>query len=145
MPQFRAPMRSRRDDVDPALAVVRALERGLVGMGGRLATTPATLAEALADLSEEYDERVARRVERFAAVPEDSVVWTRDPDGLFWCGRIVGPWRYDDEPAALAADLVHVRKTRWDDDGLPEHLVPAAVVASFGRGGRNLQRIRAAP
>ncbi len=114
-------------------------------MGGQLPTTPETLAEALAELSAAYDERLARRVERFAAVPEGAVVWTRDADGLLWRGRIVGPWRYDDEPAALAADLVHVRGARWEHEGQPEHLVPAAVVASFGRGGRNFQRIRAAP
>ncbi len=145
MPQFRAPMRSRRDDVDATLAVARALECGLAGTGGRLTGTPGTLAEALAELSEAYDERFARRVERFAAVPESSVVWTRDPDGLLRRGRIVGPWRYDDAPAALAADLVHVRDVQWDEDGLEEHRAPPEVVASFGRGGRNFQRIRALP
>ncbi len=145
MPQFRAPMRSRRDDVDPALAVARALEHGLVGMGGALREPPASLAEALAELSESYDERFARRVERFAAVPDGALVWTRDRDGLLWSGRIVGRWRYDHDPAALAADLVHVRPVRWSDSGLEEHRAPAAVVASFGRGGRNFQRIRALP
>ena len=137
-------MRSRRDDVDHALAQARALECGLVGMGGTLPATPHSLAQALAELSDTYGERFARRVERFAAVPGDSVVWTRDPDGLLWRGRVVGPWRYDGHPEALAADLVHVRDTRWDQTGLEEHLAPAAVVASFGRGGRNFQRIRAA-
>jgi hypothetical protein len=136
-------MRSRRDDVDPALAVARALERGLVGMGGVLPSVPATLAAALAELST-HDERLARRVERFTQVPNGAAVWTRDEDGRFWRGTITGPWRYDGSPAAVAADLVHVRDARWDAEGLEEHLVPAAVVASFARGGRNFQRIRAA-
>ena len=144
MPQFRAPMRSRRDHIDPGVAVARALDQGLVGMGGLLATTPDTLAEALAELSETYDERCARRVERFAEVPDEAIVWTQDSDGLLWRGLLAGPWRYDDHPDAIAADLVHVRMTRWDDAGLEEHRAPAAVVASFARGGRNFQRIRAA-
>jgi hypothetical protein len=144
MATYRAPMPSRRDDADPTLALTRALELGLVGMGGVLPSAPATLAEALAELSETYDERLAGRVERFAALPDGEVVWTRDPDGRYRRGTIVGPWRYDDDPAAINADLVHVRDARWDDEGLEEHDAPAAVVASFGRGGHNFQRIRAA-
>jgi hypothetical protein len=144
VPHYRAPLRSRRNDVDPALAVTRALECGLVGMGGVLRSTPRSLAQGLAALSEAYDERLARRVERFALVPDGAVVWTRDPDGRYRRGRITGPWRYDDDPAAVTADLVHVRAAEWDDEGLEEHLAPRAVVASFRRGGRNFQRIRAA-
>lgn len=45
---YRAPMRSRHDDVDPGLAVERALASGVCGVGGRLSTPPSTLAEALA-------------------------------------------------------------------------------------------------
>jgi hypothetical protein len=144
MAVYRAPMPSRRDHPDPAPTLTRALELGLVGMGGVLPSAPATLAEALAELSVAYDERLARRVERFAAVPDGEVVWTRDPEARYRRGTIVGPWRYDDDPAAVDVDLVHVRDARWDDEGLEEHEAPAAVVASFGRGGRNFQRIRAA-
>lgn len=144
MATYRAPLRSRRDDVDPALALTRALEHGLVGMGGVLRPAPGSLADALAGLSVVYDERSARRVERFAAVVDGSEVWTRDPDGFYRRGRVVGPWFYDADPAAEAADLVHVRTARWDGDPTEEHRAPAAVAASFARGGRNFQRIRAA-
>ena len=123
-------MRSRRDHIDPGVAVARALDQGLVGMGGLLATTPDTLAEALAELSETYDERCARRVERFAEVPDKAIVWTQDSDGLLWRGLLAGPWRYDDHPDAIAADLVHVRSTCWDHAGLEEHRAPGAVVAA---------------
>lgn len=136
-------MRSRRDGVDPALAVARALERGLVGMGGVLPSVPKTLAVALSELSV-HDERLARRVERFAQVDDGAAVWTRDQDGRYWRGIIIGPWRYDGSAAAADADLVHVRDARWDAEGLEEHRAPSAVVASFSRGGRNFQRIRAA-
>ena len=147
MPEtYRAPMRSRRDDVDTGLAQARAVALGLVGMGGRLDPSPgadADLEEVLSRTLVEHGERMARRVERFAAVPEGAVVWTRDGDARFRRGTLAGPWRYDDARPAYAADLVHVRPCAWDDP-LEEHMVPAAVLASFERGGRNFQRIRAA-
>jgi len=142
MAVHRAPMRSRDDAVDPVLALERAFALGVVGMGGRLARPPGSLAEALAELSA-ADERAARRLERFAALAEGEEVWTRDVDGQYRHGVITGPWRYDAAPGAWVADLVHVRAARWDDEALDEVAAPAAVVATFARGGRNLQRIRA--
>jgi hypothetical protein len=117
-------MRSRRDDVDPWAAVERALDLGLCGMG---AVT---------------DERSARRRDRFATVPDGAVVWTRDPDGRYVRGLLSGPLRDDRSAAAVEADLVHVRPCRWSEP-VEEHRVPPAVVATYARGGRNFQRIRA--
>lgn len=120
---YRAPMRSRRDDVDPQGALDRAIALGLVGFGD---------AEA--------DDRLARRVARFTEIDDGAFVWTRDADGLYWLGRIAGPYRYDDDAAAVAVDLVHVRPCRWLPDPVFEPDVPAAVIATFGRGGRNFQQ-----
>jgi hypothetical protein len=116
-------MRSRRDDVDVAATIERALALGLCGFG-----EPAD------------DSRSARRVERFAEVDDGSFVWTRDTDGLYWLGRIVGPYFYDAGDDAAAVDLVHVRECRWLATPLLEPTVPAAVIATFGRGGRNFQQ-----
>lgn len=143
MEVYRAPLRSRHDDVDPALTFERAIARRVVGIGGRLSRTPHTLAETLALLAREHDEGVARRVERFAAVAEGSQVWSRDPDGRFRRGHVHGPLRYDVDPAAVAVDLVHVRDADWDAESLDEHVAPPAVVATYARGGRNFQRISA--
>ncbi|WP_099039889.1 GAF domain-containing protein [Mycobacterium neglectum] len=118
---YRAPMRSRRDDVDLQPTIDRALAAGLVGFG-----------EAGAD------ERLARRITRFGDVADGSFVWTRDTDGLYWLGRIDGPLFYDD--AGAAVDLVHVRPCRWITDPVLEPEVPAAVLATFARGGRNFQQ-----
>jgi len=136
-------MRSRIDDVDAALAVERALDLGVVGVGGRLSNPPRDSADALARVSEEHDERVARRLERFIAVPDGAEVWTRDPAALFHRGVVTGPWRYDADPAAYAVDLTHVRPCSWEPGALAEHQLPTAVAATFRRGGRNFQRIRA--
>ncbi|MCZ0727335.1 GAF domain-containing protein [Mycolicibacterium iranicum] len=119
---YRAPLRSRSDDVDPRLAVERALSSGLCGFGDR-----------------GHGSQLARRVERFAEVPDGSFVWTRDSDGLYWLGRIDGPYLYDADGAGV--DLVHVRPCRWCDIPVVESACPAAVVATFGRGGRNFQQI----
>ena len=142
MSSYRAPMRSRIDSVDAGLAVERALDLGVVGVGGRLATPPRDSVDAVARVAAEHDERVARRLERFVAVEDGAEVWTRDPAGLFHRGVVTGPWRYDAERAAYDVDLTHVRPCSWSASALAEHEVPAAVAATFRRGGRNFQRIR---
>lgn len=125
---YRAPMRSRNDAVDPQPAIDRALRLGLCGFGQYV------------DRSGEQ-ERLVRRVGRFAEVDDGSFVWTRDTDGWFWLGRIAGPYFYDADEQAAAVDLVHVRPCEWLSSPMPEQDVPSAVIATFGRGGRNFQEI----
>lgn len=119
---YRAPMRSRRNDVDPSLAVTRALTLGLCGTG-----TPVT-------------GRDQKRLERFRAVADGSFVWTHSDAG-FHLGRITGPGREDDEEAARRADLTHVRPCEWLAVPVDPGLVPEQVRFAFSRGGRNFQRI----
>lgn len=140
-PVYRAPMRSRRDDVDPGLAPERAVALGLCGVGGRLPREPSGLEDAVSLTEEVYDDRTARRLERFAAVPVGAFVWTREGEGLYLLGRLTGAWRYDGHPDALAADLVHVRDCAWSGTPVSEAEVPAAVMQTFSRGGRNFQQI----
>lgn len=141
---FRSPMRSRRDDVPTGIAVERALTLGLCGLGGRLDPAPLQLDIALQLAATQHGERLARRIERFSATPNGSLVWTRDIDGLFWLGEVSGAWRYDKRPEAVMADLVHVRPCRWIEAPIDDQSVPAAVRHSFARGGRNWQGIHLA-
>lgn len=69
-----------------------------------------------------------RRLERFAEVPEGSFVWTRDGDGTYWLGRLSGPLAGEQRPVV------------WLERPFGEHEIPAAVAATFARGGRNFQR-----
>ena len=124
---YRAPMRSRSDDVDVRATIDRARRLGLCGFGQRVR-----------DGGE--DERLARRVARFKAIADGSFAWTRDGDGLYWLGRIEGPYFYDRDAEAVAVDLVHVRPCRWLPEPVLESDVPAAVAATFARGGRNFQQ-----
>lgn len=140
---YRAPMLSRDDAVAPFEAVERALEHGWCGMGGRLGPSPDSLDEAVSLARRQHDDRLARRIGRFAAVPDGALVWTRDADGLYWRGVLDGPYRYDASSAAVEVDLVHVRPCQWEGSPAAESTVPDAVQATFARGGRNWQRIRA--
>jgi hypothetical protein len=125
---YRAPMRSRSDAIAPQATIDRARRLGLCGFGQSVSRS----AE---------QERLARRVARFADLDDGSFVWTRDTDGWFWLGRVSGPYFYDADKTAAAVDLVHVRPCEWQ--GLPtlEQDVPLAVIATFRRGGRNFQKI----
>lgn len=130
----------RSEGTSAGAGVRRALAEGLCGFGGRLSPAPDTAAQAAALAATQHDERLARRIERFAAVPDAAFVWTRDEEHVLWLGRVAGPWRYDGRPEAIAADLVHVRPCAWLEAPIPEHAAPPAVLATFARGGRNWQQ-----
>lgn len=121
---YRAPMRSRDDGIDVERTIERARQLGVCGFG---------------ELGVDED-RLTRRIVRFAEVPDGALVWTRDPEGLFWLGRIEGPYRRDNASAATTVDLVHVRPCRWLPTPLLEPEVPPAVLATYRRGGRNFQQ-----
>lgn len=123
---YRAPMRSRNDAVELQPTIDRARRLGICGFG------------QFVDRSGEQ-ERLARRVDRFTELDDGSFVWTRDTYGHFWLGRISGPYCHDAKGAA--ADLVHTRPCEWLSAPILEQDAPAAVVATFRRGGRNFQEI----
>jgi hypothetical protein len=125
---YRAPMRSRSDAVAPQATIDRARRLGLCGFG-----------QSVSGPAEQ--ERLVRRIARFAEVDDGSFVWIRDSDGLFWLGRISGPYFHDADKAAAAVDLVHVRPCEWLRLPTLERDAPAAVSATFRRGGRNFQKI----
>jgi hypothetical protein len=139
LPVYRAPMRSRRDDLPIGSAVERAFQLGLCGFGGILDPPPADLDDAVDATALTYDVRAARRLRRFSEVPVGAFVWTRELDGLYRLGRLSGPWYYDADGSAV--DLVHVRRCDWTPTPFPEPAVPAGAAYTFARGGRNFQRI----
>jgi hypothetical protein len=138
---YRAPMRSRVLDLPDGDR--RRLGGGLclVGIGERLPAAPTDLAEAVLMSAEAYGERAARRLLRFAQVAPGSLVWTRELDGGLRIGRMDGEWSYLDSPGARAVGIHHVRACSWKRDRFTMTSAPAAVVATFNRGGLNFQRI----
>lgn len=137
---IRAPMRARDRDVPPGAGADHGVAHGLVGTGDALDVVPATVDEAVAAATDRHGEKAGRMLRGFAAIPNGAYVWTRHADGRFRLGRVAGPWRYDDSPAAHAVGIHHVRPARWLPRSFEPERVPAGVRATFDRGGRNLQR-----
>ena len=115
-------MRARDRDAPAGAGGEHGVENGLVGIG----STPGAKGR--------------RMLSRFAQLPAGMFVWTRG-EIFYFLGRITGPCRYDDSPAADEVGIHHVRPTLWLERPFVEQEVPVAVAATFARGGRNFQRI----
>lgn len=122
---YRAPMRSRTLELPAGVGAEYGLQQGVVGIG------PGAGPKA---------ERMLRA---FAELPDGTFVWTRDTAGLFHLGRIAGPLR-EDAVAASQVGLPYVRPADWLGRPFGPDEAPADVVATFARGGRNLQRTHSA-
>jgi hypothetical protein len=139
-PIFRAPMRSRAREARPGAGAEFGLQHGVVGIGEAVDGTPETVTEAIHALAAAHGKKAGRMVRHFAALPDQTFVWTRQLDGSYRLGRISGPWRYDDSPEARKVGIHHVRTALWSPHRFSDREVPAAVARTFARGGRNLQR-----
>lgn len=62
---------------------------------------------------------------------QDDLCWTRDTTGLYYVGRIIGPWQYVAGEENRAADVINLRPCDWVPVG-PVDAVPGKVVNSFG-------------
>lgn len=60
----------------------------------------------------------------------DDLIWTRDWDGIYYVGRIIGEWYYDTSKKASQADIVNVKKCDWIKVGTIES-VPGKLVNCF--------------
>jgi hypothetical protein len=140
IPVYRAPMRPRDRDLPAGIGAEFGLRRGLVGTGDALDTPPRTIDQAVEAATARHGDKAGRMLRAFAGLPDGVFVWTRASDGAYHLGRISGPWRYDDSPAAREVGIHHVRPTTWLDRPFGDGEVPAAVAETFARGGRNLQR-----
>ncbi len=65
--------------------------------------------------------------------------WTRDTAGIYYLGRITGPWAYIATPDHRRADVVNIRPCEWIEVG-PVDAVPGKVVSSF-RPNRTVQAV----
>jgi hypothetical protein len=135
-------MRARDRDLPQGPGADHGLRHGLVGTGDALASPPATLDEAVEAAARAHGDKAARMLRGFADLHDGVFVWTRASDGAYHLGRISGPWRYDDSPAAREVGIHHVRPATWLDRPFGDDEIPAAVAETFARGGRNLQRTR---
>lgn len=133
-------MRARSLDLPPFEGARFGVARAVVGIGEVVEPAPGSVAQAAEILAATRDAKAARMLERFAGVPDGTLVWTRTDGDAYRLGQITGPWRYEDSPEALGVGIPHVRPVRWADRELRWLEVPPAVVQTFQRGGRNFQR-----
>lgn len=133
-------MRARALDLQQFVGAAHGVKEGLVGTGDILDPEPEDLDEALELTAAAYGPKAVRMLERFAALPEGTLVWTRTGEDEFRLGSIEGRWRWDGSTAARAVGIHNVRTTRWLDRAFGEDETPRAVVATFERGGKNFQR-----
>lgn len=56
--------------------------------------------------------------------------WTRDQNGVYYLGRIIGEWEYKGTKEYIDADIVNIRKCVWIKIGLIDE-VPGKVINSF--------------
>ena len=106
-------MRARDRDLPEGAGAAFGLEHGVVGIG------------------DSHGPKGARMVERFADLPDGTFVWTRGPGGEYRLGRIAGPLRFDDSPAAREAGIHHVRPAEWLERAFGDREVPPAVAHTF--------------
>lgn len=134
-------MRARDRDAPPFQGARCGVSTGLVGIGDALDPPPGNLDEAIVAAGTAHGDKAGRMLVRFAELAEGVFVWTRTGEDEFRLGRIAGPWRYERSGCVRIAGIHHVRPAIWLPDPLPVAATPAAVVETFARGGRNLQRI----
>lgn len=60
----------------------------------------------------------------------DDLCWTRDWNGIYYLGQIVGDWNYRGEKDYRQADVVNIRKCDWKRVGTIDS-VPGKVMNSF--------------
>jgi hypothetical protein len=64
---------------------------------------------------------------------DDDLCWSRDAAGIYYLGRVTSPWRYENDEAHRAADVVNVRDCSWVTTGAADK-VPGTVLRNFIRG-----------
>lgn len=63
-------------------------------------------------------------------IKTDDLIWTRDWQGIYYIGRILSEWSYDNSEECRQADIVNVRKCEWKKIGTIQS-VPGKIVNSF--------------
>jgi len=104
-------------------------------------TTPVAWADYFALAEEQYGDsswRIAMNAIK-NRIQVDDLIWTRDWQGNYFLGRILGEWYYDTRDECSNADIVNVRKCEWHKIGT-EQAVPGKIVSCF-RPARVVQRI----
>ena len=133
---YRLHVKTACDDREGTLRF--CLDGGFLGVGWAAGSDVADWASYRKAAARRYG-RVASSVRAMHDLPDGALIWTRDPEGGYYIGRVCGPWRYlvGDEPSYF--DIHNVRPARIVACAL-KSAVPRSVQKAFSRG-QALQRV----
>lgn len=107
------------------------LQCNIVGMGWAVESAVTDWPSYEAAVRAEYDDHAARVVGRFAQEAQiGDLAWFRTVAGIYYLAEFVGPWRYENTPEHLRADIVNLRSARIVEVGLADR-VPGRVITAF--------------
>jgi hypothetical protein len=142
---WRIHIRPRGGLSDPAYSFGICEKQGVIGVGWQVDRAPhetLDLEEYLRRAKQDYVDTWSScksAVTLLNKMEFGDLVWTRDTKGIYWLGRVNGPWEYRDAQENRDADIANVRPVHLVQVGTVAD-VPGKVVASM-RGRRTLQRI----
>ncbi len=139
---FRIHIRPKGGANDPWVSFKYCLTHSVLGMGWGVSPqgTPRLSWDEYIEAAEHPN--LYKRVPnvRFLKnrVRENDLVWTRDPDGIYYLGRVTSRWQYLADEKSVRADVVNFVRCELHQVGLDD--VPGKVVACF-RPQRTIQTI----
>lgn len=123
------------------------LDEGLLGTGWGTTRwidpqrSPAGWDDYLTLARKEWSNRALVAVRSLHDAPIGSLVWTRDPHGIYYLAKLTGDWEYRDAEINRDLDLNNVRPAHIVAAPDAEASVPGAVVRSFSGRGQALRRV----
>lgn len=118
------------------------LERGIVGIGWRVAPDPTCADDYMTRARVAYKQGRGWTVAANALLHRMKIgdlVWTRDRRANYFLGRIASDWKHESGADFQAVDIANVRECRWMSVGTVDG-VPGAVVNAF-RASSTVQRV----
>lgn len=138
---FRIHIRPKGGSADMATTFDYCLRENILGVGWRTVSNRNTKNwnEYYGEASQEYDNlQVCKYIEK--CVSPGDLVWTRDPSGHYYLGRVKSGWEYwtTEESERLDIDIANIFRCELRRANIDE--VPGKVVACF-RPNRTIQKV----
>jgi hypothetical protein len=138
---FRIHIRPQGGSADMKTTFNYCLKEGILGVGWRTASNRSTKNwnEYYEEASRDHDNlQVCKYIQKWVS-PGD-LVWTRDPSGRYYLGRVTSGWEYwvTEESKRLDIDIANIFRCELKPVDIDE--VPGKIVACF-RGPRTIQEV----
>ena len=139
---FRIHIRPSGGNTDMATTFQYCLDNHLLGVGWRVPALANTRDWRLYEQAaqQEHDSIQQPRYIYQNVRPND-LVWTRDPRGQYYIGRVVDGWEYWTNQVGRTLDIDIANIFRCEFNQVELDAVPGTVVSGFGNRGRAIQRI----